>query len=66
MQIQACVKQVTDSLNGKNQEGRTGTLEAAFAVPSVQMPYVDRTVNNGTLMLIESSKSHSHCGIRRE
>ena len=47
MEIQACVQQVTDSLNRRNQEGRTRLGEAAFAVPSMQVSYFDRTVSHG-------------------
>ena len=48
MEIQACVQQVTDSLSRRNQEGRTGLGEAAVAVPSMQVFYIDRTVNPET------------------
>ena len=48
MEIQACVQQVTDSLSRRNQEGRTGLGEAADAVPSMQVFYIDRTVNPET------------------
>jgi hypothetical protein len=44
MEIQACDQQVTDSLNRRNQEGRTGIVESAVAVPLMQMPFIDRTV----------------------
>ena len=48
MEIQACVQQVTDSLSRRNQEGRTGLGEAAVAVPSMQVFYIDRTVSPET------------------
>jgi hypothetical protein len=63
MQIQACFKQVTGSLNRRNQEGCTGLGEAAFAVPSMQVLDIDRTASPGTLMLLQLSEALSHCGI---
>lgn len=48
MEIQACVQQVTDSLSRRNQEGRTDFGEAAVAVPSTQVFYIDRTVSPET------------------
>ncbi len=48
MEIRACAQQVTDSFNRRNQEGRTGIQESAIAVPSMQMPYIDRTVSRST------------------
>jgi hypothetical protein len=48
MEIQACGQQVTDLQNRRNQEGRTGIVETAVAVPVMRMPFIDRTVNHLT------------------
>jgi hypothetical protein len=46
MEIQACGQQVKDLQNRRNQEGRTGIVETAVAVPVMRMPFIDRTVNH--------------------